>query len=87
MSALILALLAIPLSFVNPRARRSMSLVMALLVYMIYSNLLSISQAAIAQSRITLLTGLWGVHVLMLVLLAVMFYRRLMVFSPFRLVR
>jgi lipopolysaccharide export system permease protein len=86
-SALILALLAIPLSFVNPRAGRSMNLVMAVLVYMIYSNLLSVSQAAIAQSRITLLTGLWGVHVLMLVLLAVMFYRRLMVFSPFRLVR
>jgi lipopolysaccharide export system permease protein len=86
-SALILALLAIPLSFVNPRAGRSMNLVLALLVYMVYSNLLSISQAAIAQSRITLATGLWGVHALMLVLLLVMFYRRLMVFSLFRLVR
>ena len=86
-SALILALLAIPLSFVNPRAGRSMNLVFALLVYMIYSNLLSISQASIAQSRISLLTGLWGVHVLMLVLLLIMFYRRLMVYSLFRLVR
>ncbi len=86
-SALILALLAIPLSFVNPRAGRSMNLVLALLVYMTYSNLLSISQASIAQSRITLLTGLWGVHFLMLVLLLVMFYRRLMVFSLFRLLR
>jgi lipopolysaccharide export system permease protein len=86
-SALILALLAIPLSFVNPRAGRSMNLVLALLVYMVYSNLLSISQASIAQSRLSLLTGLWGVHFLMLVLLLVLFYRRLMVFSPFRLVR
>jgi lipopolysaccharide export system permease protein len=86
-SALILALLAIPLSFVNPRAGRSMNLVLALLVYTVYSNLLSISQASIAQSRITLLTGLWGVHVLMLVLLLVLFYRRLIVFSLFRLVR
>ena len=86
-SALILALLAIPLSFVNPRAGRSMNLVLALLVYMIYSNLLSISQASIAQSRIALATGLWGVHFVMLVLLAVMFYRRLTVFSLFRFVR
>ena len=31
-----------------------MNLVLALLVYMIYSNLLSISQAWIAQSRISL---------------------------------
>jgi lipopolysaccharide export system permease protein len=86
-SALILALLAIPLSFVNPRAGHSMNLILALLVYMIYSNLLSISQAAVAQSRIPLITGLWSVHVLMLLLLAVMFYRRLMVFSPFRFIR
>src|SRR6185295_4226279 len=62
-SALILALLAIPLSFVNPRAGRSMNLVLALLVYMVYSNLISISQASIAQSRISMLTGLWSVHI------------------------
>jgi lipopolysaccharide export system permease protein len=86
-SALILALLAIPLSFVNPRAGRSMNLVLALLVYMVYSNLLSISQASIAQSRISLVTGLWGVHAVMLAVLLVLFYRRLMVFSLFRLVR
>src|SRR5262245_6777433 len=86
-SALILALLAIPLSFVNPRAGRSMNLVLAVLVYMIYSNLISISQAGIAQSRISLLTGLWGVHLLMLLLLAALFYRRLMVYSPLRFIR
>ncbi len=86
-SGLILALLAIPLSFVNPRAGRSMNLVLALLVYTIYSNFLSISQAGIAQSRISVVTGLWAVHVVMLLLLAVMFYRRLMVFSLFRLFR
>jgi lipopolysaccharide export system permease protein len=87
LSALILSLLAIPLSFVNPRAGRSMNLVLALLVYMIYSNMLSIVQASIAQSRINLMTGLWGVHAVMLVLLALLFYRRLMVFSLLRLLR
>jgi len=86
-SALVLALLAIPLSFVNPRAGRSMNLVFALLVYMVYSNLLSISQASIAQSRVSLVSGLWAVHAIMLVLLLVMFYRRLTVFSLFRFVR
>ena len=86
-SALILALLAIPLSFVNPRAGRSMNLVLALLIYMTYSNLLSIVQASIAQSRLDFTTGLWGVHLGMLALLVLLFYRRLMVFSIFRLAR
>ena len=40
LSALILALLAIPMSFVNPRAGRSVNLLFALLTYMVYSNLL-----------------------------------------------
>jgi len=84
-SALILAALAIPLSFVNPRAGRSANLVLALLIYMTYSNLLSIAQASIAQSRLTLAAGLLGVHAVMLLLLAVLFYRRLAVFSLFRL--
>ncbi len=86
-SALILALLAIPLSFVNPRAGRSMNLVLALLIYMSYSNLLSIAQATIAQSRLSLAAGLLGVHAAMLLLLMLLFYRRLIVFSLFRHIR
>ncbi|HET9403562.1 MAG TPA: LPS export ABC transporter permease LptF [Burkholderiales bacterium] len=86
-SALILTLLAIPLSFVNPRAGRSMNLLLALLIYMAYGNLLSITQAYIAQSRLSLALGLLGVHAVMLAILLALFYRRLMVFSLFRLVR
>src|SRR5688572_8965395 len=67
-SALILSLLAIPLSFVNPRAGRSMNLLLALLIYMAYGNLLSVTQAYIAQSRISLVLGLLGVHAVMLVI-------------------
>ncbi len=84
LSALILALLAIPLSFVNPRAGRSLNLVLAILIYMIYNNVLSISQAWIAQQRISLPLGLWGVHATMLLLLVLMFFRRLTLFSIFR---
>ncbi len=86
-SALILCLLAIPLSFVNPRAGRSMNIVLAILVYMVYSNLLSIMQASIAQSRVDLFVGMWGVHAAMVLLLLLMFYRRISVFSVWRLLR
>jgi lipopolysaccharide export system permease protein len=86
-SALILALLAIPLSFVNPRAGRAANLVLAILVFMIYSNFVSISQAWIAQQRVSLIFGLVGVHAVMLLLLFILFFRRISLFSFFRLLR
>lgn len=86
-SALILCLLAIPLSFVNPRAGRSINIMLAILVYMIYSNMLSIMQASITQSRIDVGIGMWGVHIAMLLLLSAMIYHRLTVFSIWRLFR
>jgi lipopolysaccharide export system permease protein len=85
-SALVLSLLAIPLSFVNPRAGRSMNLVLALLVYMTYSNLISVTQAWIAQSRVPFGVGL-AVHAAMIAVLALLFYRRLMVLPLLRLFR
>lgn len=80
-SALILALLAIPLSFVNPRASRSINLFFALLTYMVYANLLSIVQAWVSQGRVTFNAGWWPVHAGMLGVLALLFYRRLRVGS------
>ena len=84
-SALILALLAIPLSFVNPRAGRSVNLLFALLTYMVYSNLLSVSQARVAQGKLAFSTGWWLVHAVMLVVLLVLFAQRLSLFRlPWR---
>ncbi len=87
LAALNLALLAIPLSFVNPRAGRTNNLILALLTYMVYSNLISVSQAWVSQGRIGFEVGVWLVHVVMFVLLLVMFSKRLMVFSWVRLWR
>ncbi len=83
-SALILALLAIPLSFVNPRASRSINLVFALLTYMVYSNTVSIVQAWVASGRLGFQTGWWVVHAGMLLLLSLLFWRRLRVGSGAR---
>lgn len=76
LAALNLAILAIPLSFVNPRAGRTNNLIFALLTYMVYSNLLSISQAWVAQGKLRFELGVWAVHVGMFVLLIVLFHRR-----------
>ena len=79
-SALILALLAIPMSFVNPRAGRSVNLLFALLTYMVYSNLLSLSQARVVQGKLAFATGWWLVHAVMIVVLVFLFARRMGVF-------
>jgi len=75
-SAMILSLLAIPLSALDPRAGRSANFIMAIIIYIIYNNLLSIMQAWIAQGRINPMIGLWPVHLLFLALTIYMFYRR-----------
>ena len=86
-SALILSLLAIPLAFVNPRGGRSLNLILALLVYVVYSNLMSMLQAWVTQGRIHVATGLVGVHLVMLLALAALFYRRLAVYPFWRWLR
>jgi lipopolysaccharide export system permease protein len=77
LSALNLVLLAIPLSFVNPRASTSINLIFALLAYMVYSNLISMAQAWVSQGRLSFSTGWWIFHAAMLALLAFLFWRRL----------
>lgn len=74
--ALNLALLAIPLAFVNPRASRSVNLIFAIFAYMIYSNLLGITQAWVAQGRLQFEIGWWVLHAAMFGLTAFLFLWR-----------
>lgn len=75
-SALILVLLAIPLSFVDPRSGRSGNMMMAGLIYIIYNNLISITQAWLTQGKLSPIIGLWPVHLAFLSLALYLFYRR-----------
>jgi len=84
-SALILTLLAIPLGFVNPRAGRSLNLIMALVIYMLYNNMISLTNTWVGQGKMSPATGLLGIHGLMLAVTVVLFYHRLSVFSLRRL--
>jgi lipopolysaccharide export system permease protein len=80
-SAIILAVLAIPLSFVNPRAGRSANFLLALFVYLVYNNMMTVGQAWVASGRISFLAGLIGIHLFMFCLLPLLFFRRIAVFS------
>lgn len=76
-SAILLALMAIPLSAVNPRTGRSVNLIMAVLVFMIYTNLVSLSQTWITRGKLPPLVGMGSVHAVMLCVLALLFAWRL----------
>ncbi|MDX1375355.1 MAG: LPS export ABC transporter permease LptF [Burkholderiales bacterium] len=75
-SALLLALLAVPLSFVNARAPRFVNLVFALLIWITYWNLMVLVKARIAQDRLDFWIGVWIVHGVMLLLLVAMYVHR-----------
>lgn len=63
---LVLTLLALPLSKSAPRAGRYAQLVGAVLVYVLYFNLLKVAQDLLAQGRTPQVIGLWWVHALIL---------------------
>ncbi|HUX91393.1 MAG TPA: LPS export ABC transporter permease LptF [Gallionellaceae bacterium] len=86
-SALILALLAIPFSFVNPRAGRSLNMIGALVLYMLYNNLISVINTWVGQEKVAASAGLLGIHGIMFVLMLALFYYRLSVFTFRRLLR
>ncbi|MFZ2540405.1 MAG: LPS export ABC transporter permease LptF [Gallionella sp.] len=80
-SAAILAMLAIPLSYVNPRAGRSLNLILAIVLYMLYSNMISVTNTWVAQEKLSPSVGLWGIHAVMLTITVLMFYRRMTLLS------
>jgi lipopolysaccharide export system permease protein len=67
-SVLILALLAVPLSHIKPRQGRYGKLVLGILAYLAYTQLIAVGQAWIAKGQLPPAVGLWWVHALMLVL-------------------
>jgi lipopolysaccharide export system permease protein len=79
----ILMLLAIPLSFVNPRGGRSANLLIALFLFVVYSNMVSIFQAAVVQKRLPILAAWWPVHLFGALLIVALFLWRLNTNSPY----
>ncbi len=73
---LLLCLAAIPLANAGPRQGRYAGFVPAVLIYIIYSNLLGVNRAWVAKGDIPLwLGGVW-VHILMLIVLLLLLNRQ-----------
>ncbi|MFW0072675.1 MAG: LPS export ABC transporter permease LptF [Coxiella-like endosymbiont] len=72
LSVLVFALLVVPLSEANPRKGKFAQVLPAILIYIIYANLMFLGRTWVAKGVINAVVGLWWIHGL-LALVAVIF--------------
>lgn len=76
LSVLFLSLLAVPLSRTSPRQGKYSKLFVAVLIYLIYSNLLGVSNSWVARGRLAPEVGMWWVHAALLCSIWLLFVRQ-----------
>ena len=74
--AFLLAVLALPLSYTTPRKGRYSKLAIAILIYLIYSNLLGIGETWVEKEKVPEWLGLWWVHGFAIILIVYWWLRR-----------
>jgi len=75
-ASLVVTLLAIPLAYTNPRVGRSFNLIIAVLAFAVYLNVLNTVQAWVQQDRMSFGIGVWIVHAAVLLAVVLLFVRR-----------
>lgn len=83
-SAILFGLLAVPLSRTSPREGRYGRLFIAILVYIVYNNMLTVGKTFITRGEVNPVAGLWWVHGLVLALLAFIVWRQQRLRGPRR---
>jgi lipopolysaccharide export system permease protein len=76
LAALLLALLAVPLSYTSPREGRFGKIAIAILIYIPYANLLVLMRKWIASGAVPVWVGLWPVHIAMVCLILFLLVKR-----------
>ena len=74
LTLLVLTVLAVPLARTEPRKGRFAGLGSAVLVYLIYANLLAAGRGWLARDQVPEVLGLWWVHGLFLVAAGLMLF-------------
>jgi lipopolysaccharide export system permease protein len=74
--AVVLTLLAVPLSELKPRQGRYGRIGAAILVYFVYSNLVSAAKTWVEKGSLDPAVGLWWTHAIVLVAALVLLYRQ-----------
>jgi lipopolysaccharide export system permease protein len=75
LATIIVAFMALPLSQTDPRSGRYGKLAVALVLYLIYSNLLSVGYTWIAKETVPVWIGTWWVHLVAIIITLVLLKR------------
>jgi lipopolysaccharide export system permease protein len=68
LATVLLTILSVPLSRTNPRQGRYSKVIIAVLAYIVYANLLAAARVWVEQGRVPYTLGLWWVHALLLLI-------------------
>jgi len=73
-SVLILSIFGVFLGKSSPRTGKGINLIIGLAVYMLYNNTLVVAKSAIENDQLNPIIGMWGIHLLLLLIL-IIFYQ------------
>jgi len=76
-ATLLLAIVGVLLSKTSPRQGRFAKLFMAIMVYVIYNNLLSIARSWVEQGKLPPEVGIWWVHLILILFIVAALYKQM----------
>ncbi len=74
-ATIIVAFMALPLSRTDPRSGRYEKLAVALILYLVYSNLLGVGKTWIVQEKVPVWIGTWWVHIIAIIVTLILLKR------------
>ena len=83
LAALILSILAVPLSYFNPRTGHTYNILFAIGFFLIYQNGLTFLRNAIENGKLGFWTGFLPIHIIMLAIAVILLRVRSMPAQPF----
>jgi len=73
LSVILLAALAVPLSHTTPRQGQYSKIVLGILIYLIYNNLLNVAKKWVERGDVANWVGVWWVHLVLLLIIIILF--------------
>ena len=75
-SILLLSIMGVFLGKASPRKGKGINLLIGVLIFMLYNNGLLVAKSAIERGQLDPIIGLWGIHLLVLILLILLYQFR-----------
>ncbi|MDM8561535.1 LPS export ABC transporter permease LptF [Candidatus Parabeggiatoa sp. HSG14] len=74
LTVILLALLAVPLSHTTPRQGQYAKILIGILIYLIYNNMLNVAKKWVERGDVVPWIGVWWVHIALLIIIGILFH-------------